>query len=186
MTVKTCTKCKEEKDLECFHVDKRLKSGLCSQCKECRKEYRKINKEARVEYDKEYNKEYHQKNKEAKKEYYQKNKVAYTKRNREWAKNNKDRVNSKTARRRALKKSLTVEKVDYNLIRERDHACYLCQVPFTKEEQFNTSLTHVDHKIPLSRTELNPAHSYENVALTHKTCNLEKQAMTPEEYWNKI
>lgn len=39
MTMKSCTKCGDEKSLKEFHKDKRAKSGLQSQCKECTKEW---------------------------------------------------------------------------------------------------------------------------------------------------
>ena len=211
--VKICSKCGAEKDLSCFSKDARKKSGLRALCKECHKEYmkeyNKNNKEKAKEYYRnnneiiaKYHKEHYQKNKEdidkKQKEHYQKNKKTIAKRQKEyynnnkearaeyhkkWVKNNRDRVNECEQRRRALKKSLTVEHVDYEEIRKRDHICYLCLVPFTDEERFDASLTHIDHKIPLCRTELNPTHSYENCALTHSLCNLQKQARTPEEYW---
>ncbi len=33
--MKTCSKCKEEKTLDCFASEKRVKSGLNASCKEC-------------------------------------------------------------------------------------------------------------------------------------------------------
>ena len=98
--VKTCTKCKLEKDVFEFHKDKYKKDGLRSECKSCQKEYRednkelikeskkkyykvnkekikeyeKANKEKIKEYKKEYNKEYRKANKEYDKKYYQANK----------------------------------------------------------------------------------------------------------------
>lgn len=99
-----------------------------------------------------------------------------------WKKRNPDKVLEAKQRRNALKKGLTVEKVDYEEIRKRDDTCYLCLVPFTDEERWNGELTHVDHKVPLSRSELHPTHSYDNCALTHASCNLSKSNKTPEEY----
>lgn len=47
----------------------------------------------------------------------------------------------------------------------------------------STEQTEQDHKIPLSRAELKPTHTYANVALTHLRCNRRKQNKTPTEYW---
>ncbi len=43
--IKICTKCKVEKDLECFGKNKIRKDGLKSQCKECDKKYEENNVE---------------------------------------------------------------------------------------------------------------------------------------------
>jgi len=51
--VKKCAKCKVKKDRSEFTKDRRLKSGLISQCKQCKKEWREGNKE----YAKKWNKE---------------------------------------------------------------------------------------------------------------------------------
>lgn len=71
MNIKTCTKCKTEKKLNDFGVDKASKDGFLSQCKLCRQKYRLENKKYYAEYHKEYNiknvdkvKEYRTNNKE--------------------------------------------------------------------------------------------------------------------------
>lgn len=38
--MKTCSKCKQQKDLEAFNVRKRSKDGRCSYCRDCMKDYR--------------------------------------------------------------------------------------------------------------------------------------------------
>ena len=64
--MKKCTKCKVEKEITKFGVDKQRKDGLYPSCKECSKEYRKENKDKK--------KEYYKKNKDKIKEYYKENK----------------------------------------------------------------------------------------------------------------
>lgn len=96
----------------------------------------------------------------------------------EWKRNNPHKVSTSNRRRQVLKKALQVEEVDYEVLYARDTSCYLCGVEFAPEDK-----THVDHKIPLSRLELSPTHSYENCAVTHASCNLAKSAQTPEEFW---
>ena len=54
MNIKTCTKCKTEKKLNDFGVDKASKDGFLSQCKLCRQKYRLENKKYYAEYHKEY------------------------------------------------------------------------------------------------------------------------------------
>ena len=55
MSIKTCTKCKTEKKLNDFGVDKASKDGFLSQCKLCRQKYRLENKKYFAVYHKEYN-----------------------------------------------------------------------------------------------------------------------------------
>lgn len=44
-TRKTCTKCKQDKELTEFYKDRRIKDGLRSQCKSCMKGYHETNRE---------------------------------------------------------------------------------------------------------------------------------------------
>lgn len=82
--MKTCTKCKVEKDLTEFNKDKTKKSGYDSRCKSCKKIYNKqwdtLNKEYRKEYRlknldkiKEKNKKYYLENKDIRSLYYKNN-----------------------------------------------------------------------------------------------------------------
>lgn len=82
---KICSKCKIEKDINCFGKNKNSKDGLRYQCKKCEKESRIKYKTKDIEYHKQYYKknqiyikEYQTKNSERisqnKKTYYQKNK----------------------------------------------------------------------------------------------------------------
>lgn len=68
METKICNKCKEEKSLECFAVDKRNKYGFTGVCKSCKvirdKQYREDNPEKIKQYNKQYNKQYHKDNPE--------------------------------------------------------------------------------------------------------------------------
>ena len=51
---KKCSKCGEVKSLDEFCNNKRNKSGKASQCKSCRKDYNKENRDRMVEYNKGY------------------------------------------------------------------------------------------------------------------------------------
>ena len=67
MDTKICTKCKVQKSVSDFSKDKAKKDGLFSNCKECRKEYVRLNKdkagsccskEYQRQYQREHGKEY--------------------------------------------------------------------------------------------------------------------------------
>jgi hypothetical protein len=114
--MKTCTKCKIEKEFTEFNKQRKTKDGLTYACKPCRKEYNETNKERIKEYrkehyknnkekvkqysktNKEYFKEYRENNKEYFKEYREKNKE----RAKEYKKNNKKRRNELRRERRKV------------------------------------------------------------------------------------
>lgn len=52
--MKTCSKCRKEKEYDNFHHCKKSSDGRYSQCKECRRAYYDDNIEARKAYDKTY------------------------------------------------------------------------------------------------------------------------------------
>ena len=54
MTLKTCSKCKEEKDIDLFDISSHRKDGHYPQCKNCRSENYKENKEKIIEYQSKY------------------------------------------------------------------------------------------------------------------------------------
>jgi hypothetical protein len=80
--MKICGKCKEEKKIEEFYLDKKCKDGFKNRCKTCLNNINKIwnqnNVDKRKEYLKEYSKENYQNNVEKlkikRKEYYYNNK----------------------------------------------------------------------------------------------------------------
>ena len=103
MKTKTCSKCKQIKDIGEFSKDKNKKDGLCSQCKSCvserMKAYYQEKKEKRAEYLRE-NKEkiakrrkaYYQENKERAKAYYQENKEEIDERTKAYKQENKEKI----------------------------------------------------------------------------------------------
>lgn len=91
MKTKICGKCKIRKSVKKFCKDNRKKSGLCSQCKDCRKKYNDQNKEKRQRYyqdNKELilskSKTYKELNKEKLDKYYKKNKKIRNKQSLIW------------------------------------------------------------------------------------------------------
>lgn len=85
---KKCTKCGRLLVASSvnFYKHKRYKYGLESQCKECRKEYREQNKEAKAEYMKEYREQNKEAIAEYMKEYYEANKQAILEHQKEYCK----------------------------------------------------------------------------------------------------
>lgn len=111
--LKTCSKCKFEKELDEFHRDKTKKDGRKSQCKICvkndkekklyAKKYREENKEyyriknaewckRNAEKRRAANREYHRKNPHVSRDYYEKNKERISLYNNKYKQENKERL----------------------------------------------------------------------------------------------
>jgi hypothetical protein len=118
MKTKTCSKCKQTKDIGEFHKNKSKKDGLRSKCKSCFAEQKKAhyqeNKEEIAERRKAYYQEkkekiaerekaYYQKNKEKiaeqKKAYYQENKEEIVERSKAYRQKNKEEINKQRNKR---------------------------------------------------------------------------------------
>lgn len=118
--MKTCSKCKENKELEQFYLDRSAKDGRRYNCIECckagrnregDKEYREKNKERLSMYERKYDdvakqkkREYYLKKKdvilEKRKENYENNKDKKLKYQKEYQANNKDKRNAYLVERR--------------------------------------------------------------------------------------
>lgn len=105
--MKICYKCKKEKELSEYHLDRRKKDGLSINCKECRRgisiEYIKDNKERIYKGNRDFyekNKEhimkkhaeYRENNKDKIKKYYLDNKEVISENKREYYLNNKEKI----------------------------------------------------------------------------------------------
>ena len=108
--MKSCSKCKIEKEFTSFHKSSRNKIGYRSQCISCEKEYKEVNNDKYKEYSKNrvydpsIKKEYYLLNKERIKDnyrkYYENNKESKLEYQKEYQKNNKDKRNSYLIERR--------------------------------------------------------------------------------------
>jgi hypothetical protein len=83
--MKVCCQCKEKKLFSDFNRSKKRKDGLQTTCRECQKEYRKINKEKISTLNKKWREDNKEELYKKKKRYRIENKEAHNKRNREWA-----------------------------------------------------------------------------------------------------
>jgi len=103
VTMKTCYKCKVEKDITEFSKNQ-------GKCKLCEKLYRELNKEKR----KLVKKEYYERNKyaiaERRKKHYESNKEEYSIRKKEYSKNNKKKISESGARYYQLNKERIIQK----------------------------------------------------------------------------
>lgn len=124
----------------------------------------------------------------------QENREAYNERLRQWRDANPERaaaiarkhrqanpdaVRERTRRRHATLRSVTVERVDYAAIAERDGwTCHLCELPVDPTIRGRVrDARSFDHVIPLA---LGGEHSTANIRLAHFGCNSRKGARTLE------
>lgn len=87
--------------------------------------------------------------------------------------------NKHEARKKALLGSITSEQIQQKL-KAQKCTCYYC---FTKFEKRNGRyIFHLEHTIPISRTECNPHHDINYVVLSCPTCNRKKRDKLPHEW----
>ena len=90
--MKTCTKCKIQKEKEKFRIKKESKDGLRPWCRECESQYRKDNREKENKRYAEWAKKNHEQVITKSKEYRENNKDKINELHKKWSKENKDRV----------------------------------------------------------------------------------------------
>ena len=134
--------------------------------------YQKAWYDKNIEQIKAYSKSYYAANTEIEKlksaEWRRNNPEKFKEQGRSYRQNNPEKIYAKNARRRALKKGATVEKVDRREVYLRDKGiCGICGCPVSLEE------VTLDHIIPLSK---GGEHSYRNIQLAHLSCNSAKGA----------
>jgi hypothetical protein len=159
--MKTCSKCGQVLDENCFWKNKKTKDGLRNQCKNCQKEenkqYYNDNKKIILEKQKEYYKEYSQRPevKEHRKkywnEYYQKNSSTLKEHKKEYYSTNPElqirvRLNNKV---RKKSRQLAFRALGYNFKEVLD---------ILLQKAGLTELTkdwHIDHILPFSMFDHN-------------------------------
>lgn len=178
---KTCCRCKLEKDFNCFSKNSRVKDGLQTMCKSCKKEYKILNKEKIAAKDKEYCLLNKDKLCNYQKIYKENNLEKVRKSNRlackKWALSNKDMVNARSAKRRAAKlqalpKWLT--KAEHEQIKEFYEIAEMFKLYIGEEY-------HVDHIIPLQGENVCGLHVPWNLQVIPAKENLSKSNKLQEQ-----
>lgn len=168
---RNCTKCELFKPWALFPKAAGQKSGYRPRCLDCHRqqnrEYAALNRDRNNERGKLWSKVNREKARERERIYKSSEKVkAY---NAAYWRTEKfrRRATEKTMRRKALIKSATVEKVDYQKILDvHGMVCHLCG------GQILPGFLDFDHVVPLSK---GGAHSYENIRPSHSSCNRSKR-----------
>lgn len=198
--MKTCTKCKIEKEFSEFNKSKKGKNGLASTCKYCSRQYYIDNKE----YLSKKAKQYYIENKEEinKKsiKYYVKNKEHIKERNKQYVLDNRKKINDHRKNRilndplfklscdiRSLinisvkKQGYTKKSKTYNIL-----GCSLEEFKQHLENKFTEGMTwenqgkwHMDHIYPVSRA----TDEQHLIQLNHYT---NFQPLWAEDNWKKL
>lgn len=150
-------------------------SGTCVKCMS-----EGVDKEKKKEYDKKRNSEKREYILERCREYYQKNKIRISKRNAEWAKNNKDKVcaiKKNYKHRRRSKELIGVSSKELaDFIDNENKVCFYCDTGC--QDSF-----HIDHIIPLSK---GGCHELYNMCISCPECNIRKNSTDPEVFVDRI
>ena len=201
--MKTCFKCKKEKELTEFYVHPRMADGHLNKCKDCTKkdgiEHRKANINKVRAYDKKrsnlphrvklrklYAKEHIEQKKVTDKAYYIKHRAEIRARmnankeeisitRRAYRQNNAEKIRIDNRKRIALKRGVRHEAYKGNYIFERDGwVCGICGRKINKRLKHPNPLSKsIDHIVPLSK---GGDDSPENVQAAHLRCNIGKHA----------
>jgi len=159
--MKTCTKCKTEKELNSFAKYKKAKDGLCSWCKSCWRKYRA----ERKTYYAEQNIKYRLRHKEKGKQYRKEHQEQRSKYHQTWVKNNSEKLRFYGQKRRSYERRLVTS---LTLAQWEDTKLYFnnsCAYCGRHEE------LHQDHFIALSNYG---EYSHNNIIPVCRHCNSSK------------
>lgn len=186
MILKTCTKCGQDKSTDDFHHRTASTDGLSPICKTCRAPYRKAqyaaNREKAIKQITEWKHANPDKARQNNKNWI----VTHPDEAREiqragskkWKQKNPEAVLAMNHTRRARLRNVpgTFSAADIAAMQQSQGGlCYYCAEPLSRYE--------VDHKIPISRPELSPTNSPENLCLACPTCNSQKRNKTEAEFF---
>lgn len=177
--MKTCTKCRQLKELTEFNRGAPSKDGYRSLCKVCHREYSRKYYEEHKEQCLEVVKDYRFKNRaevlQKQHEWYERNCESVKKKAKEWAENNPIKVTEYNRRKKARKRnqfgSFATWMIRYYRVVQQD-TCFYCGMDISEEYQ-------LEHMTPLSRGGL---HCWTNTCLSCRDCNFRKHTKTLEEF----
>lgn len=180
--MKTCNKCKLDKEISEFGKHKRTKSGLRSTCKECERSLCKIYKDNNRQKVRLSSREYKRKNSDKiyayRQRYYLDNKEREIKNCTNWRINNLDRFNAGRSRRYASQLLCTPHWLTKQHLVE-----ILAFYAKARELTKTTGIKHeVDHTIPLQGESVTGLHVPWNLQILTKSENSSKKNKID---WNK-
>jgi 5-methylcytosine-specific restriction endonuclease McrA len=185
MTTKTCTKCKQEKDLTDFGKRTRSSDGINERCKSC------VNESSRLTYAKDPQKsiartrQYHLDNPEWSKiklrEHHERNAEVRYERQKDRLKNPEIRAKAREssrrseARRRAIKAAgiadfVTAQQIT-QLVKNFSNRCFICSEEFDDIVELQ-----IDHYMPIAKGGL---HELDNLRPACSGCNRRKNSIWP-------
>lgn len=174
LSVKTCSKCKTEKHLNCFNKDAQKKDGLNSQCSDCKsalnKNWYANNKQRKQIQQNKYRESNKDRLDKKATEYRQRNKKAIRSKIALWQQSNKDKVAFYASNRRARQTQAT--------------PLWLTNEQFKQIEEFYSMAKeletvfpwkqHVDHIIPINGKTVCGLHVPWNLQILSMKANLAK------------
>lgn len=176
--MKKCSVCQNEKPMESFPRDRRLKSGRKSRCTDCNraayKDYYLKNTDKVREVSRRKQRDYVPKNpilfKENQKKWRENNKEARSEYWKKWRAENPDKAWLKNQNRRIRKKSgkITKEEIS-NFLNNSEYICFYCSRDCRESY-------HLDHFYPLSK---GGEHKISNIVMSCPPCNLRKSDKDP-------
>ena len=169
--MKTCSKCKVQKDLSLFSKYTRGKDGLQNRCKECNVKNVAAHRKANPDTVKATHKVWRAKNtsqiKEVNFKWRQENREKAAATTAKWAKANPDKCRAAKAKRRAAELQRTPSWVDFEAIQS-------VYTEARRLESFDGITRHVDHIIPLQGELVSGFHIASNLQILTAQENLSK------------
>lgn len=141
--MKTCAKCKIQKEISDFYTDKSKKDSLCTKCKTCIKEAHSIYYQNNSDERKEYQNQWRKQNPEYDIEY-----------GKNWQKINRGKKNATTAKRHAAKLKATPKWLSIEQLKEIEEI-YICA---TDLSWLSEDGLEVDHIVPLQGKSVSGLH----------------------------
>lgn len=200
---KQCRKCRENLPLANFSHNKNRNDELQSYCRDCikqhikdnqaevnerRKQYRKANREVFLERDKKFRETHRESRREQNRQSNERHQDYVREHYRQYAQSEHGREVRRTlqhkrnAKKKAVEGTLTPKQIQAKL-QAQNYRCYYAACGFAKFEKRNSRyIFHLEHTVPLSRTEYSPRHDVNFVVLSCPSCNMKKNNKLPHEW----
>lgn len=189
---KKCSKCGNELPLSEFSKDKSRKDGLQPWCKECKKQWRADNAEARKQYDKQYNAEHAEARKQYNKQYHAEHRDEHIERMKQWYADNAERLKQYRADNYSTIEGYAYQ-IRYNNLREdrKQGRIGKDEDPLPPLEYYIWALQQPDYydgkqyhwsEMGLDRIYNDKPHTFANVVPCTTEHNRQRQKMPFEEF----